>query len=560
MSRQLYIYSRIAPNKDEDTHYFLGANKTYADYLGELNSFLIGTLTIDKYLMNTDTAKLKATNALLSSMDDITYIVDYDAETHYFRAYHVNKAIYQSGYIECALSVDLWAISLESLAVQNLHVTRCNRLLDDTGIYDEIKGTDTAILNNYDLGIPLVAVGGELSKSAVSIVFLVSYANSTTVFGDNLVTRTALFYATLQELYDLVSATHPSMNSLHPIELAKDLIGGIHQIQSSKKAQVIRAWLVPTATITDAVTTGYNAFPVPAFQTNCTTTEDHEQVFYTTSGDVTTYYLHSIIPHYYIKNVDIIDVLSSFHTEQYARDQIATHSMIVGTGTNGIKLTRRLHPKIKFLFTFESDNVSVSISDGTQQKDISKAFELSLTTNNDTPTTLGKSLSLLSNILGIMAGAAGSFAGVMSGSPTGALVAGTGFARAGASLAGMFGSPALLPHIDAGDAEQSFCKPLNPRDLFTPFRYSQEKSSYDEIENAFYKGVNYDSYQSSFYAIAQKPYIHNTTWTFDNVIKTYARLDETYAVIDSLHIRGVQEDAKKYIKGELARGVFFKII
>ena len=541
MARSLYVYQLITPNKGQGTHYLYDPNDEVDVrlYMTALSASLLATIPLDNYRINNNVAKVNATATLTGVLNNITYVIDYDNEGDYFRAYWVDNSALQSGFIVLNLSVDFWASTFAGYTqLHDMHVTRCNRQIDHFAYFDDIKkfkalssaqGYINSRLGNDDLAIDYF-----------NVVFQLSFNVSSGSFGNNQITRTALYTATARSIRNaLSSVAEHNYADINTLEVLADALGGVYQVSGNNKAQILRAWIIPSTDISNA---GYDTEVPESVKTKSHYSDLHDA----------TFNVYAIAPRVFTYSVDIASLLNSAGYSKY--DFQCTHNLVLGAINNGLKLRRSLNTLGLYKITYGMTELRVTITDGANEIDITNAFEFSVTGNNATESTLTRILNCLGTELSIGAGV---FKGAQSGGTAGA------WASAVSALGGILSSikdATPLSPISTGDAGTSYFAYNKPLYLAVPYRLYYMESENDEIENALYRGANVDTYVDDLSVPPTKSFLVSTSWTFDGVSKTFARGGETFIAIDELKITGAQSEAEKYIKEEFARGIFYKIL
>lgn len=544
MSQKLRLYRGIRPNCERNTHYVFASA---SDYIAEIESKRVGAvLTLDNYRINNNVAKINAGATFEEIMHEISYIVVYDDETKYFRAYWVTSSALQSGFLILELNVDLWASSIIGAKFDEMHVVKCNRKIDEYMYFDDIKRPRA--------GNPVSIIPfryGNLSLSEIAVIVKISWNGKQNVYGDDAITKTGLYYCTAQHIFDAVKGAVTSGGSptgeydnFAFLDKVADCIGGIYAVQGSYggvlNAKALRLWLLP---IGDLSASGYTALAPAVIKSKS---------LYSKGEDVALSF-NALVPFDGAFYIDIATALTQGSVSN-VYDFIASHDLIVGTPHNGFRPLRGINSHVKFRTSLQTDEIKISVGDGKNEKDISSAFEISLTTANDTPTFLSKMISTLGDALtqGINAGRSYEKGGV------------AGVALSGASsIAGAlskFADATPLAPTSNGDGTTSFIRPYYPNSMNSPYRITAIESCDDEIENAHFNGANVDAFISLLSEASNASLLLSTSWAFNGKAKAFGRTDETFIAIDEMRLEGVQTKASDYIKGEFRRGIFYKII
>lgn len=543
MAQTLRLYSKIKPNEGRNTHYVFTSS---FDYITAIDGDRVGVpLSLDNYRINGNIAKITATPTLEETMNEITYIAVYDDVTNYFRAYWVKSSALQSGYIILELEVDLWASSIKGATFSEMHVTRCNRLIDDAIYFDKLSHVNTAPTAGQWFFARLGTQA--INPSYFDIVFQLNFNVSDSGFGDNQISRTALYRANIGAILSAMEAVLPegtSYASINPLERLADALGGVYGVTtagaSPNKAQVVRAWIM----FSGDIPSGYSADVPEGVVFKC---------HYSNRADV-TFSVKGVAPAVVRYNISIEDILRTQYgyTRQQARDFQATHYLQLGTKESGLELLRGDYTRGQFKIIFSMTDVRVIVTDGVKETDITSGFEFSVTGNNATETALNRIFNCIGWELKFFAGGIEAY---LSKGSIGTLL------YAGKQLGGIFEMMKEAPTLSAistGDVGTSLYVPNST--LFNPpFYFYAVSSLEDEIEHALYNGGNLDTYISNL-NVGTNNFIVSTSWTFNGQSKEFARTDETFIAIDEMKLDGVQDIASEYIKGEFKRGIFYKII
>ena len=538
MAWTLRLYRSITPNEGRNTHYVFS---TALDYINELESARIGDILLDNFRINANRAEINATPTLEEMINEITYVIVYDADTNYFRAYWVTSSVNESGMIKLTLNVDLWASSIIGARFSDMHVTRCNRAIDNFMYFDPIKkckaiasaqGNFFSRLGNESIDIDFFVV-----------VMQLNFNVSSDVFGNNQITRNALYQVNAKTLLDaLNTAATNNYTNINALERIADALGGVHEVAYGNKAQVTRAWIIPSSDVTNS---GYSAETPYTIKSKCHYSDLAEASFS----------VLPVAPRIITYSCDITSILQNDgQTTQQARGFQATHALTLGALTSGYNLARGINSLAIYKLVYSADDVRVLVSDGINERDITKAFEFSVTGNNATETIftrisnmLGRDLDYVNQVVG----------GYMSGGGAGAYM---GMSKFASSYMRAFSDASPLNPISTGDASTNYFNPNTPNKLLPPYRVYYFESANDEIENALMNGANVDCFISSL-PTSSTSFVVPTQWVFDGVTKVYSRaFAETFIMIDDMKLDGVQENAKDYIKNEFGRGIFYKSI
>lgn len=517
--RKLYIYTGTLPNEDNGRHYM------FADvslYMAELQPHLLNVVDLDNYRINSNVAKIALKSGLNEeNFDTVTYLIDYDDVSKYFRCYKVLRATLDT-FVNYMLEVDLWATFIKDCDFSKVHVTRCNRKLNDYGIYDEPQSTAGEL--DYAPAEPaltqqawLISYLGKLSMaktSEVYIVFLMQFNATQQLFGSDAITTTKLFATPLS--YFSATAQQSSKNT---IDVAIDAIGGIYKIDGND-AQVLQAWLLPKPLL-DLTSRGSSHYY----------TAKSKSPLYT--GDVEAYFI-------YPNNSKKIDYPTAVPTDP-------NKIYYFGTINNGIKVKKYIGDTGVTVRSFiGATTLRVVIFQGEEQKDVTEDFSITLTSSASVTTSIRQFAKTMTNAL--------SAGQSISKSLSKGDVTGAGLTGAGAVIGMINTTPVLNKAIGNGDAYTVFYIDNPPQDaVLNPFVVTSFDSVNDADKHVRMFGATFDYYASTGTA----------TTVFDFEDKTLLGdtdiLSDTY-IVASCDIDGVPLEAHNEIGRKLTAGIYYKLL
>lgn len=416
----IYLYKEITPNKDNfNVNYF----KDFSKYLTFLNTYLVKTISNDKYTINTNILRLKIDETLTAGiLDTITYIVNVEGD--YKRCYYVNSFNYQSGYAVFTLSIDTWATYIYKASFKNI------RLIESTGLFkvgvlphDEIlpyryKDLQVNFLNSQPY-IAYLDNSQEIANNEVYIVFSMKYNIYQTQ--DGAVSKIGLFAITVRDIKTAFvnagtsDANKLSLSKVNDLEVVARVISGIYGIGSggALKCEVINAWLLPSSLV------NFNQY--------------YNQTIYCRTG--TEYNSNNITI-----NVKSIFANISFVTYRIGNRFINYNPRLLnifGTKGLGLQLINTENPTTYFKVNLSYETINIVAGQGNNEKDITSAFAIAITHNSgdispqrNMATALNKIVSLLSGTVGL----AGGIAGAVAGNPLALLGGGMSVAKTATGL------------------------------------------------------------------------------------------------------------------------------
>lgn len=533
MARSLTCYLYVTPNKRENTHYVFTSSNV-ADYFARLSYYSPFDVSLDNYRVNENVVKIKESGSVTPvTMGKITYIIDHDETAHYFRAYHVRNCYAQSGFVVFIVEPDLWANGLYSgTLMRDIHVTRCNRDIGN-GYYDPIRTTKGATY-------PIHPQPYSLTLAQCCAVFLLEYNVSQNLFGGNQITKTSLMYMTFKDMYDTLH--NFSANNFHGSDyddidiVAKviDLLGGIHSVGGTigtagaqLNAHVLKVWFIPS----EAIARG--TLGLQQVVTKSLLTDGNDMPF--------NNLVYEVGQMHYIKALNYKNTLDD-PTAQWAEFMPQYH-IEIGTLYRGMPINRFTRDTTAYFhFVTTNSGVNVYVEEGLKQEDITESFEVTITLNNATETSLMQATKTFGKMAASIAAVAkGYMKGGYAGAAAGAAIAGLG-------LMATMKDAQPLQAIGTGDGALTFSQ-NRPQSVNSPYYLMLTPSNDDENELAYFNGVNYDLYVtlSDVDAAAQLGSTTNTREGF-------------YIAADKMLIEGMQEDNANFVISEFARGIWVKLL
>lgn len=519
----LRLYHDIQPNLNNEYWLF----NTFSQLLNKLSSKLAKTLNIDNYRINANVIRIKDVGPY--SYDNITYIIE-EVSNNYWRAFHVDSVTYQSGFAFFTLTRDLWADYISKAQFSNIHISRCNRLID-IPIFDNIKatsGNEQRLTIDSNGAYHGIATPDYLTTyktiNNYALVMVINYNAKQNLTGDRIASTTAVFAINLETLrnkyiegIDPSGTLTPEESELYynksAVEMARDFAGGIYGITatgfSKNDAHVVNAYIIDTTFISAS---GWNV--------------DYSSVSILKHGTITL-------------TASLLSATDKTPTPLYVRSLDLNKKVYVGLEHGGLLLNRVVNENYAIVYLRVTINVSsvvVIISQGDNQEDITSAFELTIT-NNVTQDTL------LRHIAKSIERTASASKSIMKGYESGGATGAIGGALS--SFASLVGDYSLDSKIrGSGDALVTYGGYAQYVNI--PYKATAYTSIDNEAENARNKGANFSKYISSFYDL------------FDNINKPLlgtGSLTSTF-VIASCNIDGIPTEANDYIKNVLAGGAY----
>jgi len=523
MARTLYLFKKVKPNLGNNTHYFIRGNALRMT-LQNNPDYYVGSFAENSYRIETGHVKLQAQTG---NYNAITYIIDEDTETGYFKAYHVSNNTLISGFVDFSVSVDLWASNIFLADFSRIHVTRCNRNLGN-GWYDNVQQShldpsyyEPAVFNSVNLT-------RNEALQRFSIFFIADCVIAQTIAGEDPVTSRKIIAMPLTSFFDMAAdATNHEGKGYKPIEIATEIISGIYKFDETGwqdfKVNVKSIFVVPYVPAQRLR---------PKFKSFSMFGEKTLQGYVCDAAIVRNQY-----------NIAVENIQYDYY---------------LGAGFNVKPLRRYINSVdsvVQFIFIISADGLKVTMRQGNHDDDITDAFMLPVTGNAQNSSTLEK----IAKAINYGLNAFGNFAGALNVTkPEQALGAGVNAVTGSISqVTEYFGNGGASPASIApnGDATTTFGWQVpNSSSIDTPvttitnpFTIFKFTSIRDEAAHARLNGANFDKYISSFNYASAMPLLGTGSLT------------DTYIVVDDIEIEGVQEDAETFIKSELARGIYYRI-
>lgn len=541
----LYLYKNVLPNLNAKHYYFI--SKTA--YKLALESNLVESINIDNYRINTNIIKVKLSQTLTDEIaDTLTYAID--ERDGYFRAYHVNRTLLQSGYVILNCSVDLWATYFYKATFSNINVLRCNRNIN-VGLLDEIAGTRDAPTCTY------CAVDGRSSGdnnelydvTQVYGVFALKYNIQQNNAGsvsriklfavrlDDLKRR--LFEANKVEIHDDDTEAVKQQKRLHnfyyssvnAVDLVQDFIAGIYgitgfnmwDISGTLNAVVLGAW------ITDLVAC--------VGQDNV---EVKSKANWKNFNDVT---------------LKPFEVISAQITRNLVINNNFNKQLYIGTMQNGLKLQRTTEASINVTLKCipSIDKLTIIAMQGDNQEDITQAFSLTLGTTDGDITAERQALDVIQNSIKYFGAGLALAKGVASGN---ALASVIGIQGVASTIAGnVERSQHIGNMVKGGDGAVAFYRINAGTDMDNPYNNITTPITNPYIINA-YNSINDENVNVRLYGAKFSEKVASIYSIFNASYLGTGNNDDPTLIQASCNIDGIPTEASDLIKGKLQTGVY----
>ena len=529
----ILLVKGFTPNRGNNTHYIFKNINAFIDEFGQSN---VIRLSPNDYRIEQGRIIVKAIDGFY---DEITYmaLLSYDDQQELYlerdaRFFVVNSVTPLVGYYVYEVSLDLWATYGSKAVVDNLSIFQCNKnvsFISDSGYFPlpDLTNTEGRVYLDEDFTT--------LNLSDLVCVVELDHEIYWDILG-NTSSATDLVGVNLQDLFTAWNNS-ALVSGLGAISCLCHIIGSIYKTTSAGgidfKAKPIRAWLLPAEKV-DVSAYTLNSISSKASGGLTATDAVFNNIFY---------YLRP-----YIITKDF-----SFDGKDYIG-----RKCYAGVRFNGllINLQTRGTAKISYCFTTSSLGIEVTIKQGDSQQDITKGFELPITTNAQAGTStenIAKTISLLplaaktavdlgtGNVAGIatdVMGAGGFVAsGLRHGTISGQISNGNAVLTYSLRGIGIINSPYILTLYSSISSTH--------KEQFDAYLYG---ALYDGlIEPTNLGGDLYDNFI---------PYENGAHFITKPSIKLR---DETFFK-GEVTLNGINEEAKAFISNEFARGVFVKVL
>lgn len=547
----LYLYKEISPNLDKKHYYFT----TIAQYKNALVSNLVKSITLDNYRINTNIIKVALDSTITETIaDKLTYAIDErEDENHvitYFRCYHVNRIVIQSGYVTLYCSVDLWASYLYKATISNLIVNRCNRNIG-VGLLDEIAGTKGEATRSYcattDTSNGPSIPNQLMARNKVYIVFALKYnieqnnagsVSQISLCAFNLQTlATALYNANYQAISDSDSEevkaqkrqNNFNYSIVNPVDFAIDVVSGIYGIVGTNgwggsgtlNAVVIGVWFA------DHIVT----------KTGTSSIQIKSKANWHNFTDVTITPLE--VARYEVNKT--LTITNDFNKQFY-----------IGTMQNGLKLQRTTQGTINVIIKIipANDKLKVIAYQGDNQQDITEAFSTTTGTTDGDVTAERQTLEIVQNSIKYIGAGLAIAKGVKAGGIASVIAYQGGASAVVGSLerSGHIGSI-----VNGGDGALSYWRNFTGMDTTTPtsnlatpitnpYMINAYESINDEKANARINGASF-SELTTFASVFSASLLGTGT------------LSDTY-IKATCNVENIPTDAIDLIKSKLQNGIY----
>ena len=509
MALHLLVYGDFTPNVDEGVHY-----DTLTYQKSKSAGKLLATINIDNYRINNNIARIDDN---INNFKSISYIIEEDLETHFYKCYYVTRIEQQSGYLLLYLSVDLWASYIEYAKINYPTIKRTNIKLNDNGFYDSIEMCKGRLTFDELTG----TYGRYYKNEDICIVMLIQYNISQAVFGDDKITKTDLYAVDLKKLRDMV--TDSAYSDLNAVEIAVALIGGVYSVTAdigTNDAQIINAWLLPKTFLRLA---DYGI----TIKTKSVYTGSNE------------------------KSINVAKVLANNSITLVNKQAYDINKVYyAGCYNNGLKLLNMTKSNLEYYIQCitDADEIKLNIIQGERQQDITNAVQVYLSVNASMQTGIrrvAKALSL----------------SIDTGTSMYKNIASAQYSEAGLkavkTISNMVNDFSLNSARGNGDAYFNYYLHGDPEYVASPFGVTYFESCKNENIHAGIYGATFNYEDNDTNNVILTLFIYNLIYVASQAytsvkLGTYAHY--LYLSMDA-NITGVPTDAIDLIKTKFSKGI-----
>ena len=493
MSVTVTLFKGISPNYGKHYKFFT----SYAEYIDSLgNYYKRYTLTDDR--ISDNQIIFSAAENVDAAEVSYCYINRNDGnsnQAYYF--YHVTSGSVRGGMAFLQIELDVWATYLQRVNFGEIYVERCNREILPHGQYD---------MPDFTINEPTYTTIGDFTATneTLAIIYLCAFKSAISLFNNSL-TNVTLFGNALNDI-----TTPGSLYEERNFENLTAFIGGVYGVHRTAAtfdyttdAAVLGAWIVPLEVID-----GAGAGTGTVLKSKCEFGELNFSPRLICRPQIFTKYI-------------------SIDTDPYHLQSVGTRleSMILPRDTSVLT--------VQYQFVTKKDGISVFVCCGNKVLDITKSFQLTLTTANDGYNT-GEKIAKALELVRVGASASGG---------------GLSFAtNAAGYIASKFSD--VSPRITSGDAASTFYNKSNVN-YKSPYILTKYKSN--------------TSITTIGYTIRNNGAIFNSTYTqglgniFNSALMGIGPPNSTYIQGD-IDCYGAQKDVIDFFVQRFREGVYLEKI
>ena len=519
----LYCYENFTPNNDNSVYYLSGNFYNYLSFID--NNYLYTQIDTDNYRIDNNIVRLPAS---ITNLHNITYF--YEDITHRF--YIVKNYTPFPNYVEFEVETDLWATFIYEANFNKIRLLRSNRNIGDIGIYDDIKYTvdSESIIPISEVDDLIVDSDGTISEDDAYAVIVASFTRPIGMFGiyfdnDKLSFTTVL--ATSLKNFRIYAKEYTStsvLDNVNAVDIALDIVGGIYNAQLYQTTDNV------TCMVNSMYIVPYNFIEINEDVPSIT---GISKGFYSQGNDIFVRMQH-------IKNdTKLIDV----NIDNEIID--ANKRYYVGTKNSGLNV-KHFYGKnnVYYKCVPQANGLKIDVGQGDIHKDITSAFECTMTVNNATETSLQKTSKFIGVASSVLTTVFSTATALATKNPSSLAIAG-GLVASGLSTASqILPNENIMREINSGDGASTYYTSISQR-IASPFVITSFYSWTNEEDNAKIYGLNYDIYIASLNTLQQYSLIHGAS---NDYIKA------------ECEVSNIPTDIASYIYNKLANGIFVKFI
>lgn len=522
MANQIYIFKQLLPNQDNGVHYYIDFPTSFiARFSG--NVFL--NFDSDNYRINANILKIAYDKTI--NYKDATYVVDLDPLNEFeARFYFIKSYVIQSDMVIFTLELDLWQTYIKDAIFKYAVITKSNKDVG-TGVYLPIEFSNS----NLDFIYPVVEESsesvfphvGEMEDKYIDIVFLLQYnVMQDHKYNEEYITRTNLFSINLRTLKETLVKQKEELDDYSSIDLAIDYVGLIFGVSGdffTNDAQVIKAWIMDNRRL------NFKAYA------NVETGVDVKSYSSYIGVNEITMQAKRVFADYKVLYVEFESDINK--------------NYVLGAFNNGLELIRFTSEKLtaQYYFITNDDSIQVIVQQGNNQQDITKSFEVALTTNGVTETGFRKIANDFSKLVNVGEKLYKSFDKGGVGGASYELLKTAMSANTKPSFENVIGD---------GDALLTFRKEqyavASKGLLKSPYVLTATTSIYNELNRNLQYGANFNEVKRNF----------NMNEVLDAQYLTHPSYNVMYPTFIAVetNVDGIPLDAKNVIEQKLRNGIF----
>lgn len=491
-----------------------------------LNSYKVYETTVENWRFNSETIRIAISQYFnLSSARTVVYIHIVTSEGD--DTWHiVDNLTIQSGYVIYFCHMDLWGTYYKRALLTNLKLSRSNKK------YGTIKGMFPPITQTYfdeiefvendmqeESGQPKSNVE-DIYFSHLSVLFSLKYNIwEDPLFNKSSISEVQMFALPLSRLITVYETLIGDRN-INIMDLIRETMGGIYAIDlgnNEYKAEVMGVWIVEN----DKATSGSTGYRLK-FRTGITNFYDNEIA---------------------IDWINPYKANSPSYVRYITIEQDAQHEYYFGTYSLSMKLPRLVGDTvIAVKYIIENDKVSVIAQCGTEEKDITSAFGLTVSHLDGDVRNTTAMLNAMKSGLRFAGAGASAMIGTAKGGEYGAFNSALGLTNNIGDMAQV--NTRMGGIIDSGDAYTTYWRSgyaVNGL-LHNPFVLHKYESIIDEQDIVSHEGVLYNDY------------INDIDLTEEDPVIEYDPL--CYIKLDEITVDRVPTNACEFIANQLRKGIY----